>query len=261
MSSIKDKLEKYKNYSIRLVAGGTINKKFYVVKGSKDIYINIDFLSDSEKDYLKKYLFEKFNSDTVYFIRDEKLPLLERLYRYISNDSEDRDLLIFFKGKISDFDLAALELSLFIRREFFYKHNLNDLLNDIYVKYGVRGKLIANLCTAGYFDQLLKPLYENSAPTHDQFYEMYNHLLDGNVYALFVNNKMNKNQIKTEIIRRIELGRKYGLKQIHVHGIGRTNINKIKSVLNKTFLKQYTLLLNVKEDKEYSVYIAELLLH
>ncbi|GAB4449090.1 MAG: hypothetical protein Fur0028_04270 [Bacteroidales bacterium] len=230
----KNICEKYIDFSIILVNDQENNKSYSINKEKKLIYINLYKLSKKNKNLLKKDLIKNFENDKINFLLYNKLELLNKLYKY--SNKEDDELISFFTPILSKIDLEALRVSLFIRNEFKKHRKIKDLKNELYIKYGERGKMISNICTAGYFENYLKPLYEKSSPNHIDFFKNYNFLLDSGILALFVNNEMKEEKIISEIKRRLSLAKQYGLHFIHIHGIGNNNINKIKKIIsNNTF--------------------------
>lgn len=154
-----------------------------------------------------------------------------------------KNTLEFFRGRIPPNDLEILRASLYIKDVHERGGSVRDLKWDIIQKYGVRGKNIANLCTAGYFESIIKPLYEEMSKQSDfildNFLSTYNKIIDHYTFAVFVSNRMTKDDIKKEIIGKIEDNKKYGVKNMNIHGLGQSNVNKIFEVLNDTNIKKF----------------------
>jgi hypothetical protein len=186
-----------------------------------------------------------------------KVDLLDRLYQY--NDAgKDDEILIYFKDKLSLSDYYALRDSLFLRSEFMDRRDVSILKQNIRERYGERGCNISNLCTAGYFESLFKPLFENF--TKRQFEEIYELVVDKGVYTLFVNAFMTIGEIKIEITDKIELAKKYGIKQLHVHGIGVKNSKNIGKCIEQLSDESKLSIKRIYKDDEYKIIVAELLI-
>lgn len=112
-------------------------------------------------------------------------------------------------------------------------NSVNRLKNQLRLRYGERANTICNLHTANYFADVLIPLYEemNKRDEVESFLPMYNRLIADFPLAIFVNQKMTKTQLESEITSRVKRGRKYGIPTLNVHGIGVSNIKLIKDVL------------------------------
>jgi hypothetical protein len=155
--------------------------------------------------------------------------LLERLYDY-NKKNPDGAILNFFKPILPPQDFAALESALFLRKCFRDGENVNKLKQDIRKRFGDRGNNIANLCSAGYFEGFLMPLYNQSK---EDFKRIYEDIVANSMVTVFVYAQMKEEEIPAEIRQKLQISRKYGIKWIHVHGIGTTNIQKIKSCINE----------------------------
>ena len=163
----------------------------------------------------------------------ETAHLIEKLYDYTKNESDGK-LLHFFKGVIPQSDLEALESALFLRHAFQKRESIEfrtKLKLDIHFAFGERGKNIANLCTAGYFDHFLIPLYNGSPRI--EFDKIYESLVNHSFLAVFVSHKTSIEEIRQSIITKMQLSKKYGLNFLHIHGIGHANSVKIKECISQ----------------------------
>lgn len=243
------------DYSIKLNFTTTKGTSHQIFDSEKTLVINVNLLPSREQKNLKSIIATCIENDTAMFVVADKIPLLEKLYQY--NDSGDNRILLFFQPILSRVDWETLRDSLYLRNEFKKHANIQDLKEDIRNRYGERGKTISNLCTAGYFEEVMIPLY-NSSKT--DFWEYWNLALDMGITALFVHAQMKIKTISDEIKRRIDLGKKYGLKHIHIHGIGTKNIKNIRKCIeqekgNLNFTEK-----NIFVDKSLNVLVVELIL-
>jgi hypothetical protein len=244
-----------KDYSLKLNASESAHKSFEIDTVNKILIININLLPSREKRNLRAILVEAIEKDTGYIVANEKSDLLEKLYHY--NDAEDNKILDFFKDILAHKDWCALRDSLFLRNEFKKHVNIKPLKDDIRFKYGERGNVISNFCTAGYFEQVWMPLFNIDK---DAFYRYLDFALDRGLTALFVHSKMNVETISRELKRRIDRGKEYGLKYIHIHAIGPNNIKNLKKCIEKEkatlgFADKY-----VFTEKSLNVVVFELIL-
>lgn len=182
--------------------------------------------------------------------------LLERLYQYNKNNP-DKNILAFFEEIIPKDDYEALNSALFLRSQF--KEGKGDIISlkaDIRSRFGDRGNNISNLCTAGYFEEFLMPLYNSSK---DEFARLYEVIISRSIMAVFVHKRMELENIPNEITLKLELCKKYGIKFIHIHGIGKFNIEKIKNCINEQ--KEYFDFFEKKiyEDEKEYIIVVELL--
>lgn len=147
-----------------------------------------------------------------------------------------QDTLDYFKGKLPGQDLEIIRVALFIKSEFQMGHSIDQLKEDIRRRYGSRGNNIVNLYTAGYFNTVIKPLYQEMYAQKDfsitLFQARYNVIVTQVTFAVFVNKRINAEGLKSEVVRKIELNKKYGIKKLNIHGIGEDNVKKIQDLLN-----------------------------
>lgn len=181
--------------------------------------------------------------------------LLENLYKY-NKDNKDKSILSFFKPIIPFSDLEALEASLFLRYTFVQNNCVNNLKSDIRKRFGDRGNNIANLATAGYFEEFLMPLYNDS---QEMFKKIYDDVVSKSIVAVFVHRGMEPDEITLKISERIKISKKYGIRFIHIHGISKSNVEKINICIKEN--KEYFDFFEKKiyENKEKDLLVVELL--
>lgn len=111
-----------------------------------------------------------------------------------------------------------------------------NTLSDIIARFGERGKNICNLYTAGYFDSQIKPLYEEVG-TSDllQFNQIYEQIVTESPYAVFIHAEMSVKNVGETVKQKMEISKKYGIKYLNIHGIGKDNVDKI-TILIKEFM-------------------------
>jgi len=251
----QSKIKDIYDYSIKLDFSTGGSKCYQISRSDKTLIINVNNLPLKEKKILKAIIIDSIDNDKAILIANSRTELLDKLYKY--NDSNDNQILSFFKPILSNKDWETLRDSLFLRNEFKKHININNLKLDIKTRYGERGNTISNLCTAGYFEEVMIPLF-NSSQT--DFWNYYDLSLDMGITALFVNDKMKINEIRDEIKRRLHLGKEYGLQNIHIHGIGKKNIKNIKDCIEKEKSSLNFTEKHLFTDKSLNVLVVELIL-
>ncbi len=219
----------------------------------QELVLNIAELNEAQRQKLKLVLDEYLNEDNK-LLQTETDTLLEKLYQY-NKENNDKQVLEFFRPIIPPKDLEALEASLYLRSVFKKHEEVGKLKEDIRANFGTRGSNIANLCTAGYFEEFLMPLYNASK---EKFGELYNAIVQTAVLAVFVHQAMKLSDIPVEIEEKIKISRKYGISFIHIHGIGERNIKKIKECIQKQ--KDFFKFFEKKIFEKENIIIIELLL-
>lgn len=229
-------------------------KKYFHDEENKELLINYDELENKERENLSKVFNDNLESGGEIFERGTKC-LLNDLYEYQKSKAEDKKILDFFNIIISEDDFESLEASLYLRKRFSEKKDVKGLKEGIRKRFGDRGNNIANLCTAGYFEKFLMPLYNSSKKDFEKIYEV---VISKSAMAIFVHSQMEENEITTELNKKIELSKKYGLDFIHIHGIGDKNINTIKKWIEEN--KDLLDFLNKNIFEKEGIIIVELLL-
>ena len=203
---------------------------YKVDKLNKRITIYVKSLTKAHNKVLQEAIKSCFELGEFSCLVDEsKIDLLNRLYKF--DDATDNQTLSFFKPLLSRPDWEALRDSLFIRAEFRARSGIvSQLKQDVRFRYGERGIIISNLCTAGYFEHVMMPLFNSSRVEFQKYYDL---AVDRAIAAFFVHSEMTVDQITKEMNRIIVSAKSCGLASIHIHGIGGKNISKIKRYLNK----------------------------
>ena len=114
------------------------------------------------------------------------------------------------------------------------KDDIAKLKGEITWKYGKRGRNISDLCSAGYFETLIKTIFEEkerSGYTEQEIFDTYNLIVEEGTLTVFVSTGMSPEQVRREIEGKIKRNKHYGLHLLYIHGIGRTNIETINMVI------------------------------
>lgn len=211
---------------------GCDNEAVYIDKRNQELaYLDLSCLNDKQKKKLAPIL-EEYIGCGDRLLQVETSQLLENLCKYGQNrDAADRKILEFFRGIIPLKDIEALEAALYLRAAFKRHENIEKLKRDILNAFGQRGANITKLCSAGYFEGFLIPLYNETSKEAEgakKFAELYGCIVDKAVLAVFVHQDMSQAEITAQISEKIEISKKYGIGFIHIRGIGRNNVTKIK---------------------------------
>lgn len=200
------------------------------------ININVPSLSERGKGDLKKIIEGAVKTEGSLLLEDKAKKVLEDFNKE-DKDEATRVTLDYFRGKIPLPDIEILRASLYIKTVFERGESVEDLKWGIIQRYGKRGNNIANLCTAGYFETIIKPLYEEMAAQPDfsteKFLARYEVIVTQSTFAVFVNRRMSADELRAEVERKMELNKKYGIKTLNIHGIGAENVDKILDLVSE----------------------------
>lgn len=152
------------------------------------------------------------------------------------DNDEVRSLLNYFEPILPPQDYDALRASL-ILRTMFRRHNPNidRFKSDIILRWGNRGRNICNLCTGGYFEKVIKPLYEQykSKTNGMKLFEIeYEEIVTKTPMAVFIHGKMKPPEIKDILIDKLESS-KYGIHDFNIHCLKKETFSLIKTILDE----------------------------
>lgn len=224
---IKIDLRNFINFKIIIINNNA--KPFLESKAAdKELCINLDPLTSEER---KEVLEIAVLNDEHPLLQKESQELLED-FRAVDSAERNQRIINTLKDHIPLTDIPILRAALFLRSKFEAKENVQGLKDDIMVRYGDRGRKIANICSAGYFENEIIPLLEEmrsaGGSLKEDFLRIYETFIFESGYAVFVSGTMAKEKIKTAIHEKIKTNLKYGLKHINIHGISKETIKRIR---------------------------------
>jgi len=184
---------------------------------------------NDKKSQLKTIIKEYIKDDNL-LLKKSTEETLKNLCEY-KKQQKNSKILEFFKSIISETDYLCLETSLFLKQTFDEHRDVKKLKHDVRKKFGERGNNISNLCTAGYFDGLLMPLY--NSVEKKTFQELYELIVSNAILAVFVHKSMTAQDIGKQIKNKIDISKRYSIRFVYVHGIGSSNVEKIKDFIEK----------------------------
>lgn len=219
--------------------------------------VNFDDLPKEQQDCVFKAIHAKFDLGQI-ILREDKLELLNTYRKYSNKEGRNVEILTFFKGKIPANDYEALKMAIFIQHEFKKGVKVGNYVHDVRSKFGQRGVLITNLCTADYFSDVFKPIYENDGK--EAFENYYNIAVVEKALALFVHKNMDEIELEQEVDKMVSKAIKHHSYDIRIHGRGDRNIGVIKKfVISNRTSDLYYLEKEIDDKKlkviEYSVHI------
>ncbi len=142
----------------------------------------------------------------------------------------------FVEENIPQYDRSLWFSALILKEEFKKGDNdtVGQLKHQISTASPGRGNNIANLCSAGYLESHIVPLYQYLVIENGQqtlFVEIYETIVMEFPFAVFVSAERSIDEIEEEIVTKIKLVKKYGWVKVSVHGIGETNVSKIREII------------------------------
>ncbi len=228
-----------------------------IVLDDKNKVLNVDLkqFDDKQKEQFKE-ITSKSIDEGNYLLENNSFDILEKLYEFNKGNDFSKHLS-FFNGKINDDDYSALELSFFLRN-LMVNHNptnIYDYKKNISDRFGKRGGHIANLCTAGYFEELLIPIGKTS---EDDFKYYYDLIVKREALTLFIHRDLKKSEIISIIKNKIKSAKLYGLQVLYIHSRGKRNNRTIRSCLDDFNKNHFKLDVGEKVILEYDILVLKI---
>lgn len=192
------------------------------IDNEKRLLLNMGRIEEENEIYnlLKQIPQKKGNR----LIESKTYNYITKLYNH--NSEIDYSLVRFFENQIPTEDYEILKAAQFIisKKNF---ENLKDLKYKLKKRYGEKGNRIVNLLNAKYFN-MLKEVY-NHAP--ENFEKLYRQLVYEGVSTIFV---CNYTDIEKELESNISKINNFKLhfRFVHIHGLGKNNVEKIQIFLD-----------------------------
>lgn len=190
---------------------------------------------------VQKAIREAVQQENALVIEAESKSELDSYQAYnagAAKDSSLQDLLTVVKPS----DTPLLRSAFYLRKVHQDGNGVGNLKRDIVERYGERGKNVSNLCSAGYFETVVFPMLEELKSqdgfTAELFQERFEVIINSYPFAVFVSVQSNVSSAVAEVVNKIEVNKKYGIRKLKVHAIGHANIRKAQDVLSNKKVKK-----------------------
>jgi hypothetical protein len=131
-------------------------------------------------------------------------------------------------------DREILEASIIIRKLSNDGESVSRQKSDIVQRFGPRGGMISNLFSAGYFDSLIEPVYKDllaTTITPEEYVTVYEMIVTESPLAVFIGVGNTLPEVTKKILEKIETNIDLDIHFLNIHGIGTSNIRKIRLAL------------------------------
>ena len=137
--------------------------------------------------------------------------------------SENQKLIGYYADKLPAGDLVILKASLYLKSVLSNGGETISIKNDIAKRFGARGRNISNLCSANYFNTVIRTVYESMSKAKDfkieMFWKEYNFIVDIYPFAVFVNVGMGEKEIKKTTLEIRETEKDIGRKKDYLASV------------------------------------------
>ncbi len=230
-------LDALKTLGINIKGGIHIFSGNNVVVNKNDnrkTYIDITKLDALSLAKLQAIIPEAVQQENAVVLEEKSKKLLDD---FRSIDQQHKDMVDYFRGKIPATDIEILRAAIYLKSTLDQKRPVAGIKEDLNYRYGQRGNNISNLYSAGYFESVIKPLYEEMKKLPDfsleQFQKTYDKIVTQIPFAVFCNKSMTAEELKQIVIMKVKRNVRYGIRQLNIHGIGRGNADKVLKVVEE----------------------------
>lgn len=150
----------------------------------------------------------------------------------VESDATTQKLEDYFRPILSSSDMRIFRACCLLRRRHESGGSVDALKQDIVRTYGPRGRSLANLCTAKYFENWFKPLYEalqkrNPETAVTDFQRIYDDIVEKLPWTIFVPRNLSAEDVAEQVVARLLT---YRMGFVLVHGLGAANTATIRDV-------------------------------
>lgn len=226
-----------------VLVGGQEKAPISIEKDGERISLNVDKLDDKQQEELRR-IYRAYYEEEGELLKDNLLEYSSQLDTY-KEENPDKETLAFFRDKLPSPDLEILKISLFMRARFNLNENVSKIKEDIIKRFGDRGGNIANLCTAGYFENFINPLWtiihqsiKEKRNADEKFNEIYELIVRNGLLAVFVHHFMSDDKLSNLIQRRLDESKRYGFgvisDKLYIHALSNANVKTVKKWIQKS---------------------------
>lgn len=220
---------------------------------SKTLQINVEKIPPAYRPKVLKLIREGVEAKD-YALLEESAEKEVKEIKKAESSADTKKTLGILREYIPPADVPILRAALYLRYKFKQVAPPGvclKLKGDIVERWGNRGAKISNLCTAGYFETMIVPLLNEmkKSPSFSKeiFRKNYEIIIAESGFSIFVRSGMGIQKIRTEALSKIKTNSRYGQKFLHIHGIGKKNIENIRNVVDQ-LLKELPGLEKISDD-------------
>jgi hypothetical protein len=201
----------------------SLGEIFYFEPDGKILTIVLSQLTQEEEVVVRDIVLKYWDKHGL-FLSAEQEKILENYQGYTAYNPYT-DILDLFTGKIPKQDLYALKMSLFMKVQSEAGENVDKIKRQIKDRFGIRGAYIANLCTAGYYEDIFRS--QCFKLQSDKFTEYYELRVGGELAALFVHIGLTLRSMEVAFAEKVNGCQLNDILKFRVLGFGRRNFDLI----------------------------------
>lgn len=251
------------NYDFRnaknvvLVVNPNNNSPITINSTGDKVELNIPHLPAQAQAEIESIIARTIDESDGFILEETALSRIEQIQEY-ERQPEVKEEIDYFRRIIPAKDITTLRACFYLRRLYTQgdkSTEVSRLKDQIRRCHGKRGSNMANLCSAGYFDTWIKPLYEemcrlepDAATRIERFQKIYNTILEEQPWTIFVCHSMTEEQLVDQILYKLEKIRSYGTDFLNIHALSSPNVLKVRNVLSVVEQKRPELIKKVSEE-------------
>jgi len=208
------------------------------------VKIPINMLNTDQQKILQGFLVDEHKNGVP--ILEEGF--LDAVNGFKSGNIEKNTVVAVFKELSPKYippeDLEIIKASVLLKNNFDKGSKIAWTKRKIVMDYGERGRNICNLYSAGYFENLILPIYNELKDVSNglaRFSLLYQDIVEHYPFALFIHQWMGVEEVESQIKTKLEEMEKYGIAVLNIHGIGKGNKKTIRKAI-----------VSISQDDKYS---------
>ncbi len=207
------------------------------IKDGQKLSIDVNRATPEEQKLIKETIIDVIvHQNRDVFLYEKSSEKVKQIKNNLP-EGANKELLSFYKDKLTPDMFKALEASVVVRNAFKKEENIAELKRDISLKYPEIGNNLCNLVSQGYFDQHFKDLYNSMFEEDDFDISIYQRKVGKIVkslpYTVFITRFKTYDEMSEEVNFKLEKLKKYGAGKLLVHGIGKENTNTALTILEE----------------------------
>lgn len=187
--------------------------------------VPLDRLNQQEQKDLSRILGQALADESISVLGMNTSHLLE--YCKSKRDA-GQAVLEALRGFVDSEDIMIMRSSFYIRAMFEEGKDIAMLKSGVIRSFGARGRKICNLCSAGYFENMIVPTLMEMRASPDfqpaEFTRRYELIVGEEAFSLFVHSGMSAASLAKDIAAKLERNKSYGKRYVNIHAISQNNI-------------------------------------
>lgn len=204
-------------------------------KATGKIEVNLAGLDASQLAALRGIIKDSVISENQVVIEEHAEGRIEEM-REVEAQPDNRALLNSLQPYLSSQDYLALRSALVLQAQFKAGQPVIKLKAELLNRFGTRGTNIANMCSAGYFEQVAQYVSQHQGDhgfSVERFRGNLERFITESAYAFFVKSTLSDIAVAETLSQMIYRNARYGQNTLVIHAFGSRNVARVGSIVDE----------------------------